>query len=641
MMDWPDGRSMQDSIVVLEMSDFDDSFMAPHWAESEPEMYAWLDQNFDTRKQLVRLEPMRDRRGRYLVRLRGKPRYGGRIPMNARIGFQMFVTTHNDQGYRCKVDAGVDSMLLTEAQVGSTKELVFKMKTAKDYIKGKIRVKVKEVNLGEGITVDGQCLIGDADHAEFVGQEIMQYIQETIHCSKNLGDKSEILSRIRAPAYLGETGFELTNGTPLPSAAFMMYQVPISNEAFWKNSYEVVMQRHGLRPSDFANLREEDKARVMLQMSVYLPQSLPYIGDHINRNRRVARYQKYLEGAIENFGQSSVTWSGDCEDLAQGIMTTLESMQQMNFSPQIGGPYKEIQGIARNYTSFMTLCSVTSAAVGQSSQGIGAHMNVFMLPNSYVKECIQRGSPEIANQFPFNPAYMRRDLPVLTGEGTGVFESTKIGDTMQRQRQLINSMPSMSCFKKSIVHKQGAASSFYLGALTGFTRKFYKDGYPAIAFWFADENGCRGVKFTDLEQKSDKIRLVAQPMMSDTLLEICKEATKIRIPPNDLTIGANGNAKDLELSPEQREDVLVMCKNIQNQVHNLERSPKNKKAPGISVQIPASMFRKTDVEAIVADVRRNSSIYDMNYYLEKTVDGVSDNLRLEFFVDSANTSSWK
>lgn len=626
--------------VNLELAHFDSSLLAPQWSESNPEVWVWLDRNFEREPVKLNLKED-DGNARYSIQVTGESKTVGQIPASAKICFQLFTETHSENGFRCKVDAGTNYIGLAELKAAHKrrqpwqKEIEFKMRTVGNLVKGRLRVRLTGLEMASGCKMVANPLIQAGFGAQQIADKLTGYIQQTIDVAQQLPEASPGTERIRVPAYLGETGFELVQGAPLPAAAYMLYEVPKSNPLFWDNAFKCVMRRHGLHESEFDNLSHADRARCMAGVCCFVAQSCPYVGDHVDRNQRTGRYMKNLQTAIENFGQACVTWSGDCEDLAQAIMTTHESLMQADLSNS-SKPLQQIQALAHEYATFMCLDSVTSAAVGMSAQGIGAHMNVFFLPHAYCKAAIARADPEAAARLPFNPAYLRQDLPVLTGEGTGLFESTAVGDQLADFRKSVYGMRSLASFKKPIVHKQGTTSSFYKAALVGFTRNFYRQGSPEMAFWFSSQQGrrgslARGAEFPELESNSSRIALVPQPTMPQDVMRLCEEGVKVRVPPNNLML------TEARVPPPV--EVAEQCQQLQAQIRALGRQPSRPGLPGVSVQLPADMFTAKDVQNIMADVQRNAAIYDFQFHFEPVVDGVSDNLRMEFFADPS-TVQW-
>lgn len=73
---------------------------------------------------------------------------------------------------------------------------------------------------------------------------------------------------------------------------------------------------------------------------------------------------------------------------------------------------------------------------------------------------------------PFKPfASYAKDLPVLIGEGTGMFQTLGVNvDVIQNERAAVyRGVPSLQFCKKTIVHQPGAESSFFVGSMVGFT----------------------------------------------------------------------------------------------------------------------------------------------------------------------------
>lgn len=628
--------------MTLEFDQWDENLLAPEYAETNPQLWCWLDRNFERQPTKLLLKPGQT----HVAVIEGKARTPS-LPVSAMIGLQLFVDTHSEQGMRCTVDAGTDFIPVSQvhdrmrAHGNYGQNIEFVMRTAGNQIKGRLRARVTKMETDQEGALTWTAsqlswpLIGDlreqrntldrmvGDHVDMTKKMVMTKLRE----------QSELTDRIRVPYYIGETGFELTRGVPLPAEAFLMAEIPSSNPAFWENAYKVALRRHSIQESQFGRLKPATKARLMVSMCTYVAQSLPYIGDRVNRNTRTGRYTRNGEQGYENFAQGLVTGSGDCEDSSDTILVTHEALGEADLS-QCSSQIQELQAISRNYSTFMCLDSVTSAAVGGQGKGIGAHMNVFFLPNDWMEKAIRRGDARVANRLPFDRLEKQAGLPVLTGEGTGIFESTETGDLLVAQHKFINNMPSLQAWKRPIVHKQGTESPFYLSMLTGTTRAFYRLGSPAIAFTFADaRTHIRGVHFEDMENASDAVEIVGHPVMRPDLLRICEEATKIRVPPNPLHLGTSVRGE----RPENK-FALKTCKRIQGAVRALNRRPLRPGVAPVWAQLPVEHLTSQDADRIIMDVQRIPAIYDVDYRIVPTADAFSDNLVVDFYIDPSLVS---
>ena len=68
--------------------------------------------------------------------------------------------------------------------------------------------------------------------AELIGETINAYIEGSMTTETNMTDTIAGTARIRVPAYIGESGLELTNGVALPAVAF----APNLRSSWWECS---------------------------------------------------------------------------------------------------------------------------------------------------------------------------------------------------------------------------------------------------------------------------------------------------------------------------------------------------------------------------------------------------------------------
>jgi hypothetical protein len=630
--------------VRLELGPFDNTHLAHAFAESNARVQGWHDNNFKRRAVKLSLAGENASQVHEMV-LEGtavKPA----IPDSAAIGFGLMVDTRNHAGIHCTVDAGTDYILLSSAVVGASGTLEFRVRSADNLLKGVLPYKVVESNvesLGIPFTKSALVQAGVGDVGA-VSELLTTYIRKTIAHEQRFKDPSEVLSRIRVPAFIGEAGLERVQNVPLPACAYAMYETPESNVECFENMFVSTLLKHGISQDEFKTLTRRDKARCLMAVSSMVAQSFPYIGDSVNRNHRDGRYQESLKQSCENFGDAFCTHSGDCEDLASAIMMVHSALQRADLSQTKMEGLKELQQISKHYSMVLCLDSVTSAAVGQSAGAIGAHMNVFGIPNQYLSECITRYNPTVARRWPFDQRYMDAGLPVLTGEGTGLFETTSYGDTHAAARSLINSMPGIEAFGKEIVHKEGEDSTFYRKTLTGYTRAAYEKGSGYIGLTFVNHKGERGVDFIDLENSHDGVKIAPHPLLDDEVRAICEEAVAIRVPPDPLvlTVDAKRDAADpLWFMGDDEKQSWEIANKLVADVSALNRTTAHPAATAwIEAQAPINIFSQNDADKVLSAVRAAPGIVSVRATYERVMDGVPCNLRLGFYCDPT-ASVWK
>ena len=159
-----------------------------------------------------------------------------------------------------------------------------------------------------------------------------------------------------------------------------------------------------------------------------------------------------------------------------------------------------MQEIAGQYIAWMTLDSVTAAAMKAEGQKrvLGAHIKCTFISAYFTKQCVERGVSGMSSKIGANaflkgkPAFMAdvigaaiesgrnlafkpftpwaKDLPVLIGEGTGMFQPYGVtSDPIAQERADVYGLPSLGFAKKTIVHKPLAHSGFFVGSMVGFT----------------------------------------------------------------------------------------------------------------------------------------------------------------------------
>lgn len=562
-------------------------------------------------------------------------------PVHTKVVFYATCLRKNEQGTKCRVDAGFGSVnlidlldpvaALASGGLGKTGAFIVPLclNTCNDYEKGRVRILLPSSSQyatidktrfafagakpiaahggGEVIRLPPRQSNGLYDSRPLrhritykdalqeepvlaVEQECAAYIKKIMEREIAMPNTDKETGNVRVPIYYGDVG--MTRRVPLPAAAFMLFRTPRSNLRFWTNTAEVCLARDGRNVHDVMNKRRMDltqRARLMVEMCCALVQSLDYIGDLFDMNRRFTqRVEGFLAGSpdvafnpayvkgCERFGDALRDKTGDCEDLALAIIMVwsalIDAGQAGMFGHSDHAYLREMVRIARQYIPFVTLDSVMAMAIkaredeGRDKTGkrqLGAHMAVKFINSPIVRECMERTDKQMGTSYardvPFLPEEPdARDLPLLVGEGTGMFECYGlIIDPISGERSYVYShLPSLSFAKKPIVHPPHAASSFYVGSMVGLTPYWFRQGYNLGGVWFgytghfADPaigptDGSifhRGVKFVEMDNASDRMCIMPHPVFSESLMEWMRVCTKIRVPPRDLILTQRGIA---------------------------------------------------------------------------------------------------
>lgn len=618
--------------------------LAPKWSEHDPSLRVFLDANFDRDPVEFKLNP-KNHKAEYSIKISGVLK-GDSLSNMAAIGLKSYVTSETSNGIPCRVSAGSDFIYLKDIKsrldTHSTyeTEIVLRMHSVKNFPKGKIRVTVTRGDMSIGkaikfapIEAMRQYYVGEKFDATLVSKKILAYINETMEAKNKLKEKDSRTTRIRVPVYMGDPGLELTNGVPLPASAFVMYETPKSNSAFWKNTVKVVMAREGWQVEDWEHLKRSEQCEVFKATVCYVAQYLPYIGDSIDMNTRHARYNKILKRGCENFEGGLERGSGDCEDLEQAIMATVDALREASIGKDASLALKGVQDLSFQYISAMSLDSVTSAAVtgaDDKTSALGAHMNLNLIPASYFKECLERNNPEVSKKLPWGKIKLGdgKNL-VKVAEGTGMYYSEKHIKDNRLVTSYLYHEQCFSTFKKPIFHEQGTHSPFYRKGLTLFVPEFARLGSNYVGFWYCDAEGYRGASFEDLENRSDKVQIMPQPRIPDGVMVISKEAVKIRSPPIHL-----------ELTSFSTNKTHRQAERIADAINSLDRHPKHEYSPAV-LYTTVNLLGESDADAVIDTLRRKHGVWKVKYILEDVCDALPVGIRFEIYADPSMDDTFK
>ena len=654
------GVTSRHVVINAQLSHYEEH-LAPEWAEHDPTIKMFLDSDCDRLPIEVALDP-NNPNAVYDVQVAGLPKERPLHNLFA-MGIKAYVRTTTHKGTPVSVDAGNDYVLIQDVLEAHrmnrpyVKRLQLRMPSVDGLLKGRVTVTIPPDGLDMGGADIGRPLtlasrfIGEGVDINAAARPLMAYINKTMQVrSSQMRERSQLHSRVRMPAYLGGPGMELTQGIPLPAAAFMLYEVPKSNDAFWVNAFAQVMARDGHIPSDWAGFNWATKTQVMKEVICYLPQYLPYKSDEADRNTRFATYVKSLKTGIEDFEGALEKWSGDCEDLAQAIMACRDALAQIDLSNLRHPALKEIQALARLYIAAMTLCTVTSAAVtgaDDAARTLGAHMMVNMIPKFMFKEWVARADPVLAERLPFgtrttvpsgsginalqvgNSVIDLSQLKVLEAEGTGIYYSKPDIEAGQAVRRDLYAEP---VFQKHadvpIFHEFGTHSPFYREGMTMLVPDFARMGANYIGFWYRNgADNARGVPYEDLENAMGNVQLVPHPEIPADVMDLMREDVKIRVPPNPLTLTDDAASVKRSMRHAEAERVCAAVESFGR------RSSTGHDATPAEVFSTHELLTPEVADEMIATFRRKQGVYKVTYETEPRVDGLSAGIRLLMYDD--------
>lgn len=608
--------------------------------EGRPRLLVYLDSNVENEPIEVPLsEDSVDQTIKMTII--GKINRRQKLPVDTQLVFYTTCEKLNDFGSPCRVDAGFATIpLYAMANSGNrfTKNLALQLATVKHFEKGKLHITSSQSDVHMGrVRWEHRSDIG-APLSEIsmqnspmleVEMQLAQTIERTMKMGAAMKNTWAQTANVRVPIYYGDVGMQ--RKVPLPAAAFFFYQEMKSNKLFWTNLIKTVLARENKTVHDVDRMDVTHRARVMVEMVSSYAQYLDYIGDSVDNNRRFTRgvegfinahygrnYDARLVKGCERFGDAGRDLCGDCEDLATLIGMVFRAMLKADFSdhPQL----RELQRIGHQYVDFVSLDAVTSAAVhyGQTERKIGAHMNCNFLPAIYVKQCVERAIGKTTD-LPFRPfSEDAAQLPVLIGEGTGMFECYGISDTISAERNAVyRSMQSLKFAKKPIVHAPGAPSSFFVGSLEGFTPYFFEQGANVCGFWYGYAGGeqfQRGLDFVELERASPKAALLPHPAFSNEEMLYMKHACRIRVPPHPLVLTQEAIASHMQSN--NKLDFLCELVRKQGRDTTIDQPP----AP---IYVRGHQLTDQVVREMAQDIRRLPIVTKMVYTPEIFTDLVS------------------
>ena len=625
--------------------------LAPEFAECQPVLEVFYDAHFERNREnggVVDIAVDEHANGKtYTAELQGGlSRMMGEIPPTACIGIASWVIHRNEQGFMCFVDAGTAHINMAEIHEGVdraalrgeawTKDLDLVMHTTgamnnqPAVIKGKIQFACHSYDIGS-LAVANQSKaptllrapMQQRDHA------IMSYVQQCLKLEMDMPDAIKGTERVRAPMDISESGIELTGGMFLPVGAYAMFEVPRSNLEYWQNAFNLVMHRQGFRKADFRQMDKTQKARTMALVVTLQAQTFDYIGDTVDRNVRSQKYETRLKQGYENFGDATVTTSGDCEDTATVIQQNFRALLAFEFPPREKA-LREMQSIAKQYMPLLTLAVVHGAKADDENAPKGAHMYVSMLPMHQVQNALNKtseGRACLANA-PWDRDVLDNidpELPTLFGEGTGKIDPLGYMDKNLDKRKYLYQAKSLSSFKKELPHERGAPSAFYLGNMMGITSEFVRKGGNYAGFVFCTQQGGqtkRGTLWTDVINQVETMALVPHPPIPAPIMDVMREATALRVPPRGLLLN-----KELAAAP----DSVPELDRLSRAVQAFGRGSNTAGLDSIDAYIRPHQLSSEVVDRIVDDLMRMQRVFKVDYEVEN-ITTLEHQYRVRFWI---------
>jgi len=555
----------------------------------------------------------------------------GRIPPTSSVGFASYALTRNQFGAICYVDAGTGHIELgtiaEHMRRGGTepfeREIDLVLHTAKQVgtldpglKKGKLRFRVTALDMGGLGFKKGptplRAPVGAIDNT------LVSYIKGTMDQELALRDTIPGTSRIHAPMDISESGIEFTKSIYLPVVAYAMFEVPKSNVHYWRNVFSRVMARRGLRMADFHELDLAHKAATMVQIMIFEAETFDYVGDDVDRNNRHERfYDAVKKMGYENFGDATVTTSGDCEDSACTIQMTFRAFMAFQFSPA-DRELVEMQTLGKQYLPMLTLAVVRGRKADDENAPKGAHMYVTFLTLHQAQKALSKtaeGRKALSNLPWDHTVEPNPGLPTLFGEGTGMINPLGYDDPLYASRRYLSQARSLAGFKKEIPHQRGAPSEFYMGNLLGITSQFFALGGNVGGFVFGTVNPrknargeaemTRGTMWTDVINQSETVALLPQPPIPKPVMAIMREATYLRVPPNPMVLDPK-TALGEENNPLLNQ--LVRAVASQNR-------PRGHDDP-VDIFMRPHQFDENVIQVIIGDLMRLDRVWRVAYELE-------------------------
>lgn len=589
-------------------------------AERNPFVKCFLDARFHRDAVKVHLEDGKTHR----VTVSGVLRDSYRITHSTALCFASVAWRANESGNPCMLDTGVAHVTLSEISEGIkasgrfVRDMPLVMHTAERLCKASIEISIDRLDVDVPPPPISASVAGSRASADYINATLQmeQRMRETF------GPQT---ANMRIPYDYSESGIQSSaTGVPLPAVAYVLSEVPRTNDHYWENAFTTIMARDDLTTGDWKRLNLQGKARASIHMVCYIAQYLDYIGDTVDTNRRSqGPYNPQRVKPYENFGDGIGLVAGDCEDLGTANLQATNAFIDHVFDPS-GPLYDELieaQGIVRRYVPPLSLDVVRGQQVKDSVASYGAHMNDNYIPIDMFEEWsgvgpAKRRSPVGRSLPPAKRGGESDRLPFLVGEGTGMYECLGVENPLLPIMTYIYSIPSLEGFKKPITHRAGEPGNFFVGSLVGLTDYYYRRGLASapMSFWYVTREGMtRGASYEDMMNHPERVGIVMHPPVSRELMAEMKEQTLRRLPPEPLVLSPLAkDAKRRHYSP---------LDHIVRSIDALNRPPGNPHhyAP---VYVRPHNLQMPLARQIAADLTAKQRVWKVEYRLEEITDSI-------------------
>lgn len=614
------------------------------------------------------------------------------VPITAAIGFAHYAQRRNEFGMACYTNAGTGHVKMVEILEGLRGNKAFEkrvplvMETTKllgePVKKGEILFRATSVKKGNRVAflpLD-RCIIGFAspEAMQSNSEIISQFIQKRVEFEANMKDTWAGIKNVRAPMDISSAGIELTGTCFVPVEGFALCETLDINEEYFQNAFERSMIRKGFsNPSvGFRSLDVAHRAELVGEIAIYASQSFDYISDTVDLSKRgpappkgskplisTLRPDTYRRIGFEDFHNSGVTGSGDCEDGGAGGNVIFHNFKRLEINGQKYPELKELQTIASDYIYFLTLATVHGARVNDGKESVGAHMYGLLLPKDQVKMCLSTTveGKVWAERLPLEQKIDM--LPTLFCEGTGrirplgtgpvelhSLKPTYVTDLVRRSLVGANSahpshpvsydplfaermyvgknMYSRGGMKALISHDWGAESNFYLGNLLVVTSEFMDVGENLGAFVCGNidrEQGIvtRGSKFVDLIRQENTVALIPCAPIPPKIMDITREAATIRAPCRSFVLERNKIDPKHKTHPE--------LERLKKTINGLGRRGEAPFGPVSSYARP-HQFNRSSIDKMISNIIQMKAVFKVDYEFEAITTSMVQ-YRIMLFVD--------
>lgn len=608
---------------------------------------------------------------------RSDPRLDHKVPATACIGFAQYAQRRNEYGMACYTNAGTSHVKFHDILAKTSKNLPFecelplrmenlRINGGEALEKGRIKLVVKSMRLGRRISLIKKeyCpLSAPVDNMESM---LTEFISARMDEEAKIPDTwGEQTANVRAPMAIESMGIEFTQRCFLPVEAFAIKEPLVINVEYYQNALERQMARRNLSvKSDYALLDLAHKAELMADVCVYASQSFDYISDTVDRSNRMydKTYDPRLRQGMEDFHNLGVTASGDCEDGGNLNQSMFSSFVMLKIDQKAYPELHEMQRIARNYISFLTLATVHGAKAEDNTEHIGAHMYLLWFPKTYTKQCLQTNPEghEMAARLPLDVDAADtfvggESLPVLFGEGTGRIRPLGTGPSPQTVSTIVKThaargligaehpssydplinarryiganMRTKGGLKTEIPHDRGAESPFYLGNLLVVTNEFLDLGYNIGAFTMCkihpDGSLTRGAIFTDIINSNNNVALIPNKPVPAPLMHLMRACIAVRPPCMDFTLD-----KTKPMAGEATNPLLERMKKTINSMGRKGTAPYG----SVDLFMRPHQFSSESIAYMTADIQKMSRVFKIDYQLEHITNSLCE-YRVMLYVD--------